>query len=147
MLSTLPDELAEDGEFIALQLFARAHDNRKSMMRIKGSAGVAGEMFAATQDAGRPQRGVEVIGVRDDLCRRAAVTAPAQGIISFVVEGNVQHRAEIEIEAEEPKQPSGDVAMPADESGITLIAELASVRRFIANKSSGAKPCRPPDRS
>ena len=55
MLSTLSDELAEDGEFIALQLFARALDHRKFMMRVEGSAGVAGKMFAATQDAGRAQ--------------------------------------------------------------------------------------------
>ena len=79
-------------------------------------------------------------GILDDLCRRAAVAAPSQGIIGFVVEGNVQHRTEIEIEAEEPKQPSGNVAMPANESRIALIAELAGVGRFVANKLQARNP-------
>jgi len=109
-------------------------------MRIKSSAGVAWEMLAATQHPGRPQRGVKVLGVRDDLGRRAPVTAPAQGIVSFVIEGDVQHRAKIEIEAEKLEQPSGDVAMTADESRITLIAELTRVRRLIANKFQSRNP-------
>ena len=58
----LAGELAEDGEFMFLHRLARAHDDRKFVMRIKGSAGVAGEMFAATQNSGRPQRGVESAG-------------------------------------------------------------------------------------
>src|SRR5262245_6736754 len=109
-------------------------------MRVKSSAGVAWEMLAATQHPGRPQRGVKMLGVRDDLCRRASVTAPAQGIVGFVIEGDVQHRAEIEIEAEKLEQPSRDVAMPADESRITLIAKLTSVGRFIANKFQSRNP-------
>ena len=73
----LSDELAEDGQFVALQLFAGAHDHGKFVMRVKASAGIAGEMFAATQDAGGAQRGVKVFGIRDNLRGRATVTSPS----------------------------------------------------------------------
>ena len=140
MLSTLLRKTAEDGQFVLFHRLARALDHRKLVMRVERRGGIAGKMFAAAENPCRAQAAVKGAGLRDDLCRRAAVTAAAQGIFGFVVEGNVQHRAEIEIEAEQPEQPSGDVAMPANESEVALIAELLSVRRFIANKLQARNP-------
>ena len=81
-----------------------------------------------------PQRFVERAGEPHHLLDVRAVAAAAQRIVRFVVEGNVEHRAEIEIEAEEPQQASGDLAVAPNECDVVLLAQLLRVRRLVADQ-------------
>src|SRR2546421_8069849 len=99
-------------------------------MRVRFRTGVTGKMFAATRDSLVAHRVVEHAGVANDLLDGFPITTTAQRIIGVVIEGDVEHRAEIEIESENAEQTSGDVAVPADKIDIVLVAQLLRVRRL-----------------
>ncbi len=69
-------------------------------MRIHFGGGIAGEMLAAARDALPAQRVVEGAGQAHDLRDIVSVTAAAERIVGFVIERNVEHGTEIEIEPE-----------------------------------------------
>jgi hypothetical protein len=77
---------------------------------------------------------VEDAGHGDDLIGCRAVAAAAEGVVGLIIEGNVEDRAEIEIEAEDPKELSGQLSMAGDEFEISLVAELAGVGRLVAEE-------------
>ena len=91
-------------------------------------------MFSAARDPLRAQRVVEGARVPHDLLDRLAVATAAQRIVGLVVERNVEHRAEVEIESEDAKQPSGDVAMLPNEREVALVAQVVRIRRFVADQ-------------
>ena len=71
-------------------------------------------MFAAAGNALCAHRLVKSAGVTHDLLNVFSVTAPPQRIIGIVIEGNIEDRTQIEVEAEEAQQSSSDVAVPGD---------------------------------
>lgn len=136
----LSDEFPEDGEFVFFHGFARALYHRKLVMRVEGCGSVTWEMLAATKDTRRAQGSIERFGIFDNLRSSAAVAATSKGVVRFIVEGNVKHRAEIEIEAEQPQQSSSSVTMPTNEPCITPVAELAGVWRLVAEDLQARNP-------
>ena len=140
-------KVAEHREFVLLHCLPRSVNHGKLVMGVESCGGIAGKVFAATEHSGGAQAFIEGARLLDNFCRGAPVAAPSQGVIGFVVEGDVENRAEIEIEAEEAKQAPGDVAMPANLREVAFVAELLGIRRFVANKFADAKRGRLPDRS
>jgi hypothetical protein len=136
----LPHKPAENREFIAFQLIARAIDLRQIVMGIDPRRGVAREMFSAARDAFRAKRIVESSCVPNDLLDRFPITTASQGIVRFVVERNVQHRTEIEIEPKEAQEAAGNPAVTPNECELVLIAQLLRVRRFISNQTQTRDP-------
>jgi hypothetical protein len=65
----------------------------------------------------------------------SAVTAAAQGVVSFVIKGNVEDRAEIEVESENAQELSGDFTMSSDECNIVLISQLLGIGWFTSDQS------------
>src|ERR1700731_371190 len=96
---------------------------------------VSGKIFAAAGYPLFPHRVIEGPRLPHYLLDRLSVTATAQRIVGIIVERNVEHRAEIEIESENAQQPSGDVAVPVDKIDIALVAQLLRVRRFVSNQA------------
>ena len=91
-------------------------------MSIDSRGRVTGKMFAATGDPLVAHRVVECAGVANDLVDGFAVAASAQRIVSVIIKGDVEHRAKIEVKAKNAQQPSGDIAVPADQLDIVLVA-------------------------
>src|SRR5260370_12252281 len=104
-------------------------------MRVRFRGRVTGKMLAAAGYPLFPHRFVERAGIAYYLLDRLSVTATAQRIVGIIVERNVEHRTEIEIESENAQQPSGDVAVPVDKIDIALVAQLLRVRRFVSNQA------------
>ena len=71
-------------------------------------------MFAATQNSRSTQGLIKNTGQLDDLCCSGSIAATAQGIVRFIIKGNVEHRAEIEIKTKESQKFSGDATMAFD---------------------------------
>jgi hypothetical protein len=126
--------MPEDGEFVSFHEFAGALDAGEFVVGIKSGAGVAGKVFAATQDSGGAQGVVECGGFLVDLGGGAAIAAAAQGIVGFVIEGNVEHGAEVEIESENPEDATGEIAVELDEIEVAFVAELLGIWWLAAEK-------------
>ena len=92
-------------------------------------------MFAATKHAAGAQRAIEFLRVGNHFRHIAPVAATAQGIVRLVIEGNVEHRAKIEIETEEAENFRRDFAVAANERNIAFIAELLRVGRLLADQT------------
>ena len=73
-------------------------------------------------------------------CHAAAVTTAAQRIVGLVVEGNVEHRAEVEVEAEQAQQLSGQAAVFGDQARVAALAELLGVGWFVADEAQARHP-------
>jgi hypothetical protein len=130
----LAGEVLEDGEFVGVEVFAGEVDDGKFVMGVERGAGVAGVVFAAGEDAFGLEGFVEGAGVADDLGDVVAVAASAEGVVGFVVEGDIEDGTEVEIEAEHAKEAAGDFAVAADEVEIAFIAELVGIRRLVADE-------------
>ena len=120
----------EDREFRRVELLAGAVDVRQFVVGVDLGARVAGEMLAATGDPLGPQACVERPGQRDDLLDGFAVTAALERVVGLVVERNIEHGAEVQVEPEKPQQPPGDFAVALDERGVALVPQLLGVGRF-----------------
>src|ERR1700730_5180275 len=92
-------------------------------------------MFAAACDSLLAHRIVECAGISRDLLDRFPVTTAAQRIVRIVVKRNVEHRTKIEIESKNPKQSSGNVAVPTDKIDIVLVTQLLRVWRLAPDQS------------
>ena len=92
-------------------------------------------MFATTGDPLFSHHVVECAGVACHLLDRCAVTSAAQRIVRVIVERNVEHRTKIEIESENSKQATCDVAMLADKINILLVTQLLRVRWLGSDQS------------
>ena len=115
-------EMPKDGQLFFVELGAGAIDFREIVMRIYRRGRVAGKMFAATQDPLLAKRVVKRAGQPNDLFDVLAITTPAQRIIRVIIEGNVQHRTEIEIEPEDAQELSSDFPVPPNECNIVAVA-------------------------
>src|SRR4029077_14015721 len=113
---------AEDCEFFAIQLFAGPIDFRQTMMGIDHRSRIAGEMLPAAGHARSTQRIVKRSRVPDYLLDSFSVTTTTQGIVRFVIKGNIEHGTKIEIETEQSQQISGAVAVFANQLDISLVA-------------------------
>src|SRR5262245_21792088 len=91
-------------------------------------------MFTTTGDPLPSQRDVERTGVSNDLLDCFPITSTPQGIVCVVIERNVQHGTQVEIESEKAEQPAGDVTVMANEFDVVLVAQLLSVRRLVADQ-------------
>ena len=69
------------------------------MVGIEPRAGIAGEVFPATEHASGAESVIEGTGFFIHLRDTAAIATAAKRVVSFVVEGNVEHGAEVEIES------------------------------------------------
>src|SRR5581483_512845 len=114
---------------------ARAINLRQLLMRVDGRGGISGEMFSATGDALFTHRGIEGAGIAHHLVDIFSVTTAAQRIVGVIVERNVEHRTEIEIESEQTQQTSGDIAVAFDKIDISFFAELLRIWRLVADQS------------
>jgi len=127
-------EFAEDLQLMGFQFCMGAGEGGEFVMRVAVGAGVSGEVFAAGEDPCFPQGLVENAGHLDHLVGTCPVAAPAQGVVGLVVESDVEHGTEVEVESEEAQEIPGQFTVPRDEGEIPLVAELAGVRRFVAEE-------------
>jgi hypothetical protein len=126
--------MPEDGEFVGLHEFAGALDAGEFVVGIESGTGVAGKVFAAAQHSGGAEGVVECGGFLVDFGGGAAIAAAPQGIVGFVVEGNVEHGAEVEIESENPEDASCEIAVALDEIEVAFVAKLLGVWRLAAEE-------------
>jgi hypothetical protein len=66
------------------------------------------------------------------------VFAPAsafEGVVCGVVVGDVEDRAEVEVEAEEAEDLAGEFAVLFDEVGVAFVAKGLGIGRFLADES------------
>ncbi len=66
-------------------------------------------MFAAARDPLGAEGVVESAGQPNDFADVAPVAAAAERVVGFVVEGNIEDGAEIEVESEEAEEPAGQM--------------------------------------
>ena len=92
-------------------------------------------MFTAARDPLPSHRSIEYAGISDNLLDGFSVAPAAQGILSLIVERNIEHGTKIEIESEDAKQTSSDIAVAADKIEIVLIAQLLRVWGLTADQS------------
>src|SRR5438045_8900023 len=129
--AVLTRKMAKDRQLLSVQLLARAVDFRQIVMRVHRRRGVTGKMFAAAQDPLLAKRVVKRAGQPNDLFDVLAITTPAQRIVRVLIEGNIEHGTQIELEPESEKELSGDFAMPPNECNLVLIAQLLGIRRLV----------------
>ena len=134
------DEMPEDGKFVLVEFRAGEGDDGQLVVGVERRPRVAGEMLAAACDSALAQGGVEGAGIADGLRDVRSVAAAAQGIVRFVVEGDIEHGAEIEIETEEAQQPRGDGAVPLDQFDAAALPQLLRVGRLVADQAQAGHP-------
>src|SRR5438552_549386 len=105
------------------------------MMGIALCGRVTGKVFTATGNRLPAHCVIECAGVADDLLNRFSITTATQRIVCVVIERNVEHRAQIEVESEESQQSTGDVAVPPNEIDIVLVAQLLGIGRLVADQT------------
>ena len=132
--------MSEHGEFMGFHEVAATLDAGEFVVGIESGGSVTREVFAAAQDTGGPETVIERRGFFNHLGHIAAIAAPAQRIVGFVVKGNVEHRTEIEIEPEEAKDATGNVSVASYECKISAVAELLGIRRFVADEFEARDP-------
>src|ERR1044072_2094859 len=103
------------------------------MMRIHGCGRITGEMFATTENALFAHPLIERARQPLDLFDIFAIAAAAQRVVRLVIEGNVEHRAKIEVESEETQKAACDISVPPDESNVVPVPQLLGVWRLVAN--------------
>ena len=127
----LVGEVAEDGEFVLFHELGAAADGGEFVVGVESGGGVAGEVLAATEDAGAAEGVVEGSGELDDLGDVGAVAAAFDGVVGFVVEGDVEDGAQVEVEPEEAEEVAGESAVPGDEVDVAFLAKLLGVGGFV----------------
>jgi len=125
---------AEDLEFVSLEIGKRSRESGELMMGVTRGRGVAREVLSTGEDSRGAERGIKDPSLFDDLVGGRSVTASTKGVVGFLVEGDVEDGAEVEVETENPKELSGQFAMAGDELRIALVAELAGIRRLVAEE-------------
>ena len=90
-------------------------------------------MFAAAGDPLLAHSLIKRTGIAHNLLDVFSVASAAQGILSVLIELNVEHGTKIQIESEKAQQTSGDVAVAPDQIDIVLLAQLLRVRRFVSD--------------
>ena len=133
-------KLAEDGELVCVQLGPGPLDHGQVVMSVDGGGGVAGKMFAAARDAFCAERIVKGSGQPNDFVDIAPIAAAAERVVRLVIEGNVEHRAEIEIKAEKAEEPAGDPAMLPNEIEVALVAQLLGAGWFLPDEAQTRNP-------
>lgn len=91
-------------------------------------------MLATTEDAGGTKPVIKGTRLGNDLGDGTPIAAAFQGIISFVIKGDIEDGAEIEIEAKEPEKPACDIAMPPDQVEIVTVTELLRIGRLVPDE-------------
>lgn len=127
-------ERAKHSEFVRLEVFARNGYSWQFVMRVARTTRIAGKMFAAGKDARALQGIIEGPCIVDHLRWIISVAAAAQGIVRVVVEGDIEHGAEIEIEPEHAQEPSGNITMLSNEREVSAITELIRIGRLVADE-------------
>src|SRR5207302_6871655 len=93
----------------------------------------AREMLAAARDFFLAQAVVERSGELIYLLDTCSIAAAAQRIIRVVVERNIEHRAEVEIESENAKESAGHATVAAHKLGVIFFPKLLRIRRLVAD--------------
>jgi hypothetical protein len=91
-------------------------------------------MFATGENSFCAEGVVEQACVSNDFGGSVSVTTSAKRVISFVVERNIEDRAEVEVEAKNAQQFAGDGAVALDEFGGVSVAKLVCVRRLVTDE-------------
>ena len=126
---------AEGEHLFGEEFLFGAADHGEKLVRVDVGGAVGGEVLAAAEDALFAEGAVEEAGVGDDFLGVAAIAAAFEGIIGLVVVGNIEHRAEVEIEAEQAQEFAGEAAVLGDEGGIAFFAKGLGVRGFVADEA------------
>ena len=105
------------------------------MVSIHGRGRITREMLTAAGDSFRAHRFVERARQFHDLAYVAPVATTSERVIGFVVEGNVEDRAKIEVKAKEPERPPGNFAVPPVVLYVALIALLLCTRRLLPDQA------------
>lgn len=129
------DELSKHGQLFPVQFRPRPLNLRQVVMRIHGGGRVARKMFSAAQYPLPPHAIVERARQANHLLNVFSVAASAQRIVRVVIEGNVENRAEIEVESKQPEKPPRDIAVAMDQRSIATIAQLLGVRRLVPDQT------------
>src|SRR2546423_1076274 len=91
-------------------------------------------MLSAAQDPLAAQAVIKGACETNHLLDALPIATSAEGIVRIVIERNVEHRAEVEVEPEKTKQPAGDLAMLPDKGNVVAIAELLRIRRLVPDQ-------------
>src|SRR2546421_10980535 len=91
-------------------------------------------MLSAAQDPLAAHAVIERARKAGHLLDVLPIATSAEGIVRIVIEGNVEHRAEIEVEPEKAEKPAGDLAMLPDKGNVVAIAELLRIRRLVPDQ-------------
>ena len=97
-------------------------------------------MFSAAKNPALQERVVECTGEPNDLVYCRSVAPAAKRIICLIIEGDIQHGTQIEIEPEQPEQLAGQRPMESDEWFLVFLPELLSAGRLIANQPESRNP-------
>ena len=112
------------------------------MVGVTCGRGVAREVLSTGEDSRGAERGIKDPRLLDDLVGGCSVTASTKGVVGFLVEGDIEDGAEVEVETENPQELSGQFAMAGDEFRVPLVSELAGIWRLVAEEfqSGDASP-------
>jgi len=91
-------------------------------------------MLATAGNSFAPQRFIEHTRQLNDLRGIAPITTPTKRVVRFLIEGNIQDRAKIEIEPEEAQKSPRNLSMSPNEFKIIPFTQLLSVWRFLADQ-------------
>ena len=126
--------MPKHSQFVSLQIRSRAGHRGEAVVRVLAGHRISGKVLAAAEDAAATERVVELTRQRDHLSHAPPVAAAAERVRCLVVEGDIEHGAEIEVEPEEPQQAGGQVAVPPHEGRVALVAELLCVWGLLADQ-------------
>src|SRR5438552_1855188 len=104
-------------------------------MCIDRGGGIAREVLAAAGNTGSAERVIKRFGVFDYFLRGLPVTTTTQRIVRIVVEGNVEHGTEIEIESERAKEAAGNIAVAANQLEVPLVVQLLRIGRLVPDQT------------
>lgn len=133
--------MAEDGEFVSFHEVLGTLDAGEFMVGVESRRGVAGKVFSATENAGGAKAIIEGAGFLNHLGHIAAIASAPERVVSFIIEGNIEHGTEVEVESEQAEDASGDVSVATYESEVPAVAELLGVGGLVADElESGNSP-------
>jgi hypothetical protein len=126
-------EIAVRDPFTGFEFLACTGNRREFVMGIDACGTVAGEVFAAGEDSLFSHGDGECPGELSDLFGGFAEGPVFQRVVSFVVKGDIENGAEIEIESKESEEFAGEFTMALKEGFVTLVSELFDARGFGAD--------------
>ena len=108
------------------EIVAGAGNDRQLVVRIDTRVGIAREMLAAAEHTLLAHGAVEGPGIARHGGGVMTVGAVAERVVGFVIEGDIEHGREVEIEAEEPEQVAGQRAVALNQADVVPVPAAAA---------------------